>query len=111
MSWSISVQGVPYDRSNNDSLIRLRDDALQQNPECGDQFDAALAAVNSLILSGSLGPPSHTFQVSMSGHSNPGHGPRDGWANDMMTITICQETQKAKEIQVMASPSDTPPDA
>jgi hypothetical protein len=91
MSWSVSAEHVPYDQSSNDALLQLKDAALSQNAECSDQFDAAVAATVAIIASGSLGPPSHTFRVRMSGHSNPGHGPRDGWANDAITISIDQE--------------------
>lgn len=99
MSWSVSVQGVPYHCSDNDGLIRLlRDEAVQQNPECGDQIDAAIAAAMAIVQSGSVGPPSHTFHVSMSGHSNPGHRPREGWVNDMVSISIYQEAQAQEEI-------------
>ena len=91
MSWSVTAEHVPYNQSNDDAIVRLKDDALRQNAECADQFDAAAAATVAIIASGSLGPPSHTFRVRMAGHSNPGHGPRDGWASDAITISLEQE--------------------
>lgn len=33
-----------------------------------------------------------TFHVDLSGHANPGHNPRDGWANDTLAIRITQVT-------------------
>jgi hypothetical protein len=99
MSWSVTVGHVPYDQSHDDNLIRSREDALRQNPECGDQYDAALAATVAMIQSGSLGSSSHTFRVSMNGHSNPGHGPRAGYSNDAINISIYQEKMEDREPQ------------
>lgn len=89
MSWYVAAGNVPYDLSHAD-ILRLRDEAIRQNDTCGDQFDAALVAAVAIIQSGSVGSPSHTFSVAMSGHSNPGHGPREGFANDVVTVTVAQ---------------------
>jgi hypothetical protein len=92
MSWSVNLHNVPYEQSTiRDELKSLREDALRQNPDCSDQFDAALEAALSVIRSGVVGPPSHSFSISLIGHSNPGHGPREGYAKDLVTINIWQE--------------------
>ena len=75
----------------SDDVLTLKDQALSQNPECSDQFDAAAAAVQSIIDSGVVGGEGKQFHVSMSGHANPDHEPRDGWANDAVTIQISQK--------------------
>lgn len=80
MSWSVRKMLGPT----------WRDEALAQNPECGDQFDAAKAAVAGIIASGAVGDPKGKFEVAMSGHANPDHAPRQGWANDQVVISITQ---------------------
>ena len=88
MSWSVSVGLVP---NENFGIGALKEEALRQNPECGDQFDAAAAAAQSIIDSGVIGGEGKQFYVAMSGHANPGHEPRAGWANDAVTIQISQK--------------------
>ena len=83
MSWSVSGT-LP-----EGTLESLRVSALAQNPECGDQFDAVAAAVQSIIDSGAVGK-NKRFVVNMSGHANPGHEPREGWANDCVTFSLSQ---------------------
>jgi hypothetical protein len=87
MSWSVSAT-LPDPSSD---VNTMKESALSQNPECSDQFDAALAAMSTIIASGTVGDQSKQFYVSMSGHSNPNHEPREGWANDMITISIRQK--------------------
>ena len=84
MSWSVS--GTLPDGT----MENLKVSALAQNPECGDQFDAAAEAVSALIAGGTVGGPEVRFHVVMSGHANPDHAPRSGWANDMINISISQ---------------------
>ena len=87
MSWS--VNGLVPNESFG--LSGLKEDALRQNPECGDQFDAVASAAQSIIDSGTVGAQGKQFHVSMSGHANPNHEPREGWANDAVTIQISQK--------------------
>ncbi len=84
MTWSVSG------KFPDDDAASLKSSALQQNPECGDQFDAVVGAVEAIIALGSVGTAGKRFHVSMSGHANPDHEPRAGWANDAVTIQISQ---------------------
>ncbi len=88
MSWSVSatIEGG----SAADELVALREAALSQNSECGDQFDAAKDAAYMLVSSGVVGTPDKKYHITMTGHANPDHEPRSGWANDMITISISQ---------------------
>ena len=61
-----------------------------QNPECGDQFEAARDAAYAIMASGAVGGPAKKFVVTMSGHANPGHEPRPGWASDAIMIMVQQ---------------------
>lgn len=54
--------------------------------DAASQLDAAQRAAQSLIESGEVGEP--PFQVTISGHANPGHGDTPGWANDHVTVSI-----------------------
>jgi hypothetical protein len=87
MSWSVSGELL------HESLDfgAMKEAALVQNPECADQFDAVSYAVKDLINSAAIGAWGKRFNVAMSGHSNPNHEPRDGWANDAVTISISQK--------------------
>jgi hypothetical protein len=88
MSWSVSTK-LRHGWADEDvSVLRLR--ALEQNPECSDQFDAAVQAILMLLESGAVGDARKEFFVAMGGHANPGHEPRSGWANDLITISISQ---------------------
>ena len=88
MSWSVSGSFIGSEIKAG--LAKLREAALQQNPEGGDQFDAVAAAVEAIIASGSLGGAEKTFAVNMHGHGNPNHEPREGWANDCAGLSIAQ---------------------
>lgn len=67
--------------------------AQQDDPEGStEQHAVAQKAVELLIASGVLGDPDEDeFVVTLSGHSNPGHEPRAGWANDMISISVNQK--------------------
>lgn len=68
----------------------LREQALAQNPECGDQFDKVMEAALDIMYSGIVGGQAKEFYITLSGHSNPNHEPREGWANEI-TIQISQK--------------------
>ncbi len=61
-----------------------------------EQFDAALEAARVLLLRAAVGGdvpapgamPNGNVNVTLSGHANPGHKPRQGWANDMVHMTV-----------------------
>jgi len=88
MSWHVTktIEGG----SPKDELVALRAEALTQNPECGDQFEAACNAAYAILASAAVGGQGKKFVVTMSGHSNPGHEPRPGWANDVITVSVTQ---------------------
>lgn len=59
--------------------------------EANDALENAIRAADSLVWSGYYGEPSEvTLRVNVSGHSNPGYKPAQGWANDHVTINIVQ---------------------
>lgn len=88
MSWS--VNGTVNANSAAEDLGKLREVAISQNAECGDQFDAAAKAVADLLSTGVVGGPDKSFHCNLVGHANPGHESREGWANDLVNISISQ---------------------
>jgi len=60
-------------------------DADEAYAAMDEQFDAALAAASSgmarVVGEGNI-------NVTLSGHANPGHKPREGWANDYVSVHV-----------------------
>lgn len=51
-----------------------------------EQFEAALNVARVLLLRKVVGDGN--VNVTLSGHANPSHRPRRGWANDAVTVTV-----------------------
>lgn len=82
MSWSSHHPDVSADE--------LR---ASERPESApeDQFSAAVEAALVIIETGSVGDPlARRFSVTLAGHSNPGHEPAEGWANDAASVSVYQ---------------------
>lgn len=84
MSWSYSTtieSGADFD------LDAIKKVVAEQNPDGLDQVGIAVEAAETLMSSPSLGD-AEEFYISMTGHANPGHKPREGWANDAITVSV-----------------------
>lgn len=83
MSWT--AQSVQGPRSNAFDIYTpsLSDEVKAEQEQ---QFTAAMNAARALL--DVVGRPEDEVSVSLSGHANPDHGPRDGWANETITITV-----------------------
>lgn len=88
MSWHVTL--ITKIDDARAKLEAARSDALAQNPECGDQFAAARDAAITILLGQSVGGYDKTFAITMTGHVNPDHAPREGWANDFVNVAILQ---------------------
>lgn len=84
MSWSYSTT---MDAGADFNLDAIKEAVTAQNPDGLDQINVAMTAVHLLMQDASLGDATE-FYVSMSGHANPGHKPREGWANDAITVSV-----------------------
>lgn len=90
MSWSV---GATADNLESDAREKFNAFLNNYNANEGEieatkeQFEAALSAAKSIVDSGAVGSAKY---VNLSGHANPGHTPRDGYANDILTISISQ---------------------
>ncbi|HEV8653286.1 MAG TPA: hypothetical protein VG276_28805 [Actinomycetes bacterium] len=100
MSWSLHVGTVrpatitAIEQAAGAALAELRAkgpsyagqfDAPETAQEVAEQVQAATSAAGQL-LSG-LGVVEEVT-VNLSGHANPGHQPRPGWAPDQVTVTV-----------------------
>jgi hypothetical protein len=97
VSWSASFpEGVRGDALDED----LDPAKANTSPPDFDKWDdapaeqlvAARSLVYDLIEKGAVGNSSKTFNVTLSGHANPDHEPAEGWANDMVSISVSQRT-------------------
>jgi hypothetical protein len=96
MSWQLNYPDGVRGGSNawEDLNARTLDDGL----DFGDSSEAVVEQVrqakvmtNSIIVSGVVGDKDKEFYVNLSGHANPDHEPKEGWANDMISISISQK--------------------
>jgi hypothetical protein len=94
MSWSlVYTDGVRGDHSLKDlNSLNLQDglDFGDSSEEVVEQVDQAKAMANFIIESEVVGSPDKVFSVSLSGHANLNHEPKEGWANDMISVQVVQ---------------------
>jgi hypothetical protein len=64
-------------------------------PAMDEQFDAAMEATRALVKHAVVG--AGNVNVTLSGHANPGHRPRKGWANDQVTVSVSSAATPSKE--------------
>jgi hypothetical protein len=94
MSWSVTAEIVRNDDADAQVTIKHR----QQQTGHGEEesafaIDRAVRAATLLIDDLAVGRG--TFDVTLSGHSNPRNQPSPGWANDCLNIRIEQRKQTA----------------
>jgi hypothetical protein len=83
VSWGTSTDGaVPKDAI--DPADPTLSDAVES--EQREQLDVATQAARALARV--VGRPGDHVRVSLTGHANPEHAPRDGWANEMITVSV-----------------------
>lgn len=58
----------------------------QPTDEIREHLKAATDAASE--LASAVGLPSDLLRVTIGGHANPGHGPTEGWADEMITVSI-----------------------
>lgn len=94
MSWSVSTgQQRPQEIERAIKELEAPEDVASWNQDYGDQLEAAKKAAIAILRSGAVGDPkgeNRDYIVTLSGHSNPGHAPRPGFANDTVTVTVSQ---------------------
>lgn len=86
MSWTATATNVAADKIDEitSPMPGLSDESLAQ-------LAAAKLVATELVHTGRVGDPNrHTFNVTLSGHANPGHEPVHGWSNDCIAVTVSQ---------------------
>lgn len=91
MSWTAYTVAKPDDLEKHVAEI---DPPGESFPEREDQVAAAKKAVLALVKSGAVGD-GEAFQVTLSGHANTDHKPAQGWANDVVTVSVAQTNAAA----------------
>lgn len=94
MSWSAQTT-IPKGSTPEYFCNALEKMEVRGNEDCPEErkvaFEAALLATSAILDHGSLGyAQDHSWNIHLSGHCNPKHEKREGWANDCMTISISQ---------------------
>lgn len=100
MSWSTRFE-IPKNSGIADNGIhefvdRAINLKITGNENCLEEreaaIDAALDAVEDVLVSGALGDmEEHEWQIGLSGHCNPMNSPVEGYANDCINISIVQK--------------------
>lgn len=99
MSWNVRVADVNPAEVEEAAAKEYADFKARYSDEdaaikaMDEQFDAALEAARVLLRLGGFIPDPRTgsqgnVNVTFSGHANPGHLPRRGWANDVVTVSV-----------------------
>lgn len=85
MSWSLTY------RSKEDFINNIPEFVSEQevSQEIKEQIRAARDTAMYLVNSGTVGM-GDVF-VHLVGHVNPNHKPVDGWANDMIIVSVTQK--------------------
>jgi hypothetical protein len=92
MSWSVQltdVDPVVVEEAARERYAAFKasySDHAEVYQAMDEQFEAALNAARILLVRGTVG--GGHVNVSLSGHANPGHKPRQGWANDYVMATV-----------------------
>lgn len=91
MSWKVTLADIDPAKLGglaHDAYADFKarySDVDEVSPAMDEQFDAALAAASSgmarVVGAGNI-------NVTLSGHANPGHKPREGWANDYVSVHV-----------------------
>jgi hypothetical protein len=87
MAWSVrygSKKALQSDKPTEQSP-----DVGGVHPETNRQHSAARKAALDVIASGAVGKGD--VEVTIAGHTNPDHEPKEGYVNDNVTITIKQK--------------------
>jgi len=90
MSYMLTIGG-PAD-ALEEAFVDAVNDAIGREPDAGrratmaDHLDAAGTALAALTRV--VGLPGEHLAVTVSGHSNPGHMPSEGWADEAVTVSV-----------------------
>ncbi len=96
MSWSIYLTDIDPATLEEAAAKEYTDftgryhDMDEVFPAMEEQFKTAVDAARSLLPTVGEG----NVNVTLSGHANPGHRPRAGYANDLVTVSVSSAAPK-----------------
>ena len=89
MSWNCTYETIGADISYG-----LPDAAVEEitrlYPDAVDVAEEAYIAAVDLIEIGAVGALDRRYRITLSGHVNPNHEPREGFSNDFVQMTVSQ---------------------
>lgn len=106
MSWSVWNVAIPEAGAPTRDTVALVFGAIDRTDEDSptypkwevtevkEQLEAACAALDELIASGAVGAGPWT--ANLSGHANPGHERREGFAAESINVTLVDATPTGK---------------
>jgi hypothetical protein len=88
MSYSLSSRTAADINDQIDEYLAttVADSDNQPTTEVTDHLTAAKQAIATLAAA--IGRPDDELVVTISGHANPDHAPRDGWADEFISISV-----------------------
>lgn len=95
MSWSFIVK-VGVGESVGEAVSQGIDAMVATyvggiEPEAREAAEIAGKIAAEIVSGGLVGSPERAFNISCSGHTNPGHAPRAGYSNDFVSISVYQQ--------------------
>lgn len=98
MSWASGVHTVKKQDINVIEKPMCYDDATESEHDMQTE-NASLAAE---LLARAVGRPGDEMTVEFSGHANPGHGPREGYADEYIVVRVTARPAQPEEPTVGA---------
>jgi hypothetical protein len=72
--------------------------------ETEQQVNAAMQA--AAILAQAIGVGDDEVVVNLNGHSNPGHGPAAGWADEQITVSVRVQRNRPVPTEITSTPDE-----
>lgn len=89
MSWNFSVTAKPVGELES-ALEEASKTSREYSQENSEQVSVAILAAILIAKSEAVGESTKKFNVTLTGHSNPGHQPASGMSNDGIYVSVYQ---------------------
>jgi hypothetical protein len=84
LSWSLTIARIDESDDLDEVLAAAQPSLADDSDEVAEQLAAAKAAIPALVEAvGGL-----PVGVTVHGHANPDHAPREGYSNDLVTVSV-----------------------
>lgn len=92
MSWNASGTA-----ENGVLTLTLNTYGQAVSKDTEEAFEEGRSAAEMILGSGVVGSKDKRYVVAVNGHSNPGHEPVQGMANDYITVSVTQVNQLVQQ--------------